>query len=213
MKFNKKILILGIAISFLLTGCLDTLANTASNFGTIMETGTETFNMIQSVEIDGAKNKHFTEKDFKNIKSVAISFSANGEWWTQEGRGFADAIETQLMKIGLDTYKYNTNITSIKKLAKKLRKEGIQALITGTVKGSIKYSASFGSGETKVLITGVSFSLISTKNGKTMASININYKKGVSEIEAAKDVAKALEALIKYPNLDIKEAFKKVSEK
>ena len=178
-----------------------------------METGTETFNMIQSVEIDGAKNKHFTEKDFKNIKSVAISFSANGEWWTQEGRGFADAIETQLMKIGLDTYKYNTKITSIKKLAKKLRKEGIQALITGTVKGSIKYSASFGSGETKVLITGVSFSIISTKNGKTMASININYKKGVSEIEAAKDVAKALEALIKYPNLDIKEAFKKVSEK
>ena len=176
-----------------------------------MKTGTKTYNMIQSVEIDGVKNKHFTEKDFKNIKSVAIKeFSSNGEWWTKEGSQFADAIETQLIKIGLDTYKYNNKINS--KTLKKLKRKGIQAIITGTAKSSIKYSDSFGSGESKILITGVSFSIISTKNGKTMASINLNYKKGVSDIEAAKDIAKALKALIKYPNMDIKKAFEKVSK-
>jgi len=115
------------------------------------------------------------------------------------------------MKIGLDTYK-NNNKLAIKQLTRKLRKQGIDALVTGTVKGSIKSTVSFASGETKLLITGASFSIVSTKNGKTMASINLSYKKGVSEIDAAKDIAKALKALIEYPNMDIKKAFKKVSE-
>jgi len=76
MKFNKKIAV-GIVTTLLFTGCLDSIANTASNFGDIMDVGTQTFNMFQSVEIDGAKNKSFTEKDFKKIKSVAINFSSD----------------------------------------------------------------------------------------------------------------------------------------
>ena len=219
MKFNKKIFTLSIiTITVFFTGCLDSIADTASNFGTIMETGKETFNMFQSVEIDGAKNKSFTEKDFHNIKSVAIKFSSSETGWAQRSNAFADAVETELMKIGLNTYKYSNDnngvskATPIRKLAIKLRKEGIQALITGTVKASIKDNVTFGSIESKALITGVSFSIVSTKNGKTMASINLSYKKGVSAIEAAKDIAKALKALIKYPNMDIKQAFKKVSK-
>ena len=46
-----------------------------------------------------------------------------------------------------------------------------------------------------------------------MASINLSYKKGVSDIEASEDVAKALKALVQYPNMTIKDAFKKLSLK
>ena len=37
------------------------------------------------------------------------------------------------------------------------------------------------------------------------------YKKGVSDIESYKDVAKALKALAQYPDMKIKDAFEKLS--
>lgn len=223
MKFYKVALI-GITSSMLFTGCVGEIASLASDVDTIMDTGMQGYNMVQSVEIDGARNKGFKNKDYKNLKSLAIKFNSSGEWWTQGGSGFADNMETQLMKSGFDTYKYSADKDStfetttskkisIRSLAKSLKKENVQALVTGTVKGSIKYSSTFGySGESKTLITAVSFSIVSTTNGKTMASINLSYKKGVSNIEASKDVAKALKALVRYPDMKIKDAFEKLSK-
>jgi len=223
MKFYKVVLA-GAVSSILFTGCVGEIASLANDIGTVMDTGMQGYNMIQSVEIDGARNKGFKDEDYKNLKSLAIKFNSSAEWWTQGGSGFADNMETQLMKSGFNTYKYsNSNnawetttsqITSIRSLAKSLKKENVQALVTGTVKGSYKYSSTFGySSESKTLITAVSFSIVSTTNGKTMASINLSYKKGVSDIEASKDVAKALKALVEYPNMDIKDAFEKLNKK
>ena len=222
MKFYKVVLA-GAISSVLFTGCVGEIASLASNVETIMDTGMQGYNMVQSVEIDGARNKGFKDKDYKDLKSLAIKFNSSGEWWKQGGSGFADNMETQLMKSGFDTYKYSDDSKSfetttskkisIRSLAKSLKKENVQALVTGTVKGSIKYSSTFGySGESKTLITAVSFSIVSTTNGKTMASINLSYKKGVSNIEASKDVAKALKALIQYPDMKIKDAFKKLNK-
>ena len=222
MKFYKVVLA-GAISSVLFTGCVGEIASLASNVETIMDTGMQGYNMVQSVEIDGARNKGFKDKDYKDLKSLAIKFNSSGEWWKQGGSGFADNMETQLMKSGFDTYKYSDDSKafetttskkiSIRSLAKSLKKENVQALVTGTVKGSIKYSSTFGySGESKTLITAVSFSIVSTTNGKTMASINLSYKKGVSNIEASKDVAKALKALVQYPDMKIKDAFKKLNK-
>jgi hypothetical protein len=224
MKYYKVIAI-GVISSTLFTGCVSDIASLASDVSTIMDTGTQAFNMVQSVEIDGARNRGFSDKDYKKLKSLAIKFNSNADWWAKGGSGFTDNIETQLMKLGFDTYKYSdsdnnaweTTVTSkkvsVRTLAKKLKKENVQALITGTVKGSAKYSSSFGSGEFKTLITAVNFSIVETTNGKTMASINLSYKKGVSNIQASKDVAKALKALVEYPNMKIEDAFKKLSTK
>ncbi len=219
MKFYKVALI-GITSSILFTGCVGEMASLASDVETIMDTGMQGYNMVQSVEIDGAKNKGFTSKDYKKLKSLAIKFTANGEWWSQGGNGFADNIETQLMKSGFDTYKYSNSDdawegkskkVSVRELAKSLKKENVDALITGTVKGSYKLSSTFGGNESKTLVNSISFSIVSTTNGKTMASINLSYKKGVSDIEASKDISKALKALVEYPDMKIKDAFEKLS--
>ena len=218
-----KVILAGAISSVLFTGCVGEIASLTSDVETIMDTGMQGYNMVQSVEIDGARNKGFRDKDYKNLKSLAIKFNSSAEWWAQGGSGFADNMETQLMKSGFDTYKYSDDNSafetttvkkiSIRSLAKSLKKENVQALVTGTVKGSHKYSSSFGySGESKTLITAVSFSIVSTTNGKTMASINLSYKKGVSDIEASKDVAKALKALVQYPNMKIKDAFEKLNK-
>jgi len=215
MNITKSLVIVSTA-TILFTGCVGELASLASNAGTIMNNGTQAFNMFQSVEVSGAKNKGFEDKDFKNLNSVAIKFNSSGEWWGKSSSAFADNVETQLMKIGLDTFKYSNSdnhivsnkTQSIRSLATSLRKENVQALVSGTVTGSHKFSSSFGSSESKVLITEVSFSLVSTDNGKTMASVNLGYKKGV--FEASKDISKALKALIDYPNMDISKAFEKI---
>ena len=223
MKFYK-VALASIIASVLLTGCLGEVASLANNTETIMDTTMQGLNMVQSVEIDGARNKGFTDKDYKNLKSLAIKFNSSGNSSTQSGSEFADNMETQLMKLGFNTYNYSSDDNavktttskniSIRSLAKSLKKENVQALVTGTVKNSNKYSSTFGfSGESKTLITAVSFSIVSTTNGKTMASINLSYKKGVSDIEASEDVAKALKALVQYPNMTIKDAFKKLSLK
>lgn len=217
MKINRTIIAVSTA-SILFTGCAGELSTLASNAENIMDTGTQAFNMVQSVEVSGARNKGFKNKDFTSLNSVAIKFSSSGDWWAKSGNAFADNVETQLMQIGLDTYKYSNTDTSfevkktqsVRSLAKSLKKENVQALVTGTVTASQKYATSFGSGEFKTSITEVSFSLVNTTNGKTMASINLNYKKGVSNIEASKDIAKALKALIDYPNMEISKAFEKI---
>ena len=178
MKFYKVVLA-GAVSSILFTGCVGEIASLANDIGTVMDTGMQGYNMIQSVEIDGARNKGFKDEDYKNLKSLAIKFNSSAEWWTQGGSGFADNMETQLMKSGFNTYKYsNSNnawetttskITSIRSLAKSLKKENVQALVTGTVKGSYKLSSTFGySSESKTLITAVSF--IPPQNVKTTFS-------------------------------------------
>jgi hypothetical protein len=176
--------------------------------------------MFQSVEVSGARNKGFDAKDFQNLNSVAIKFNSSAEWWGKSSSAFADNVETQLMKIGLDTFKYGssenyvvtTKTQSVRSLATSLRSEGVQALVSGTVTGSYSFSNSFANSQGKVLITEVSFSIVSTTNGKTMASTNLSYKNGVSSIDASKDIAVALKALINHPDMDIDKAFEKIKE-
>ena len=61
MKFYK-IVLAGAVSSVLFTGCVGEIASLASDVGTIMDTGMQGYNMVQSVEIDGARNKGFKDK-------------------------------------------------------------------------------------------------------------------------------------------------------
>ena len=126
------------------------------------------------------------------------------------------------MKQGFSTYKYRTNETTsgsdgkaetITAMAKKLKTEGVNALITGTVTTSYAYASSFGNSESKSLITGVTFSIVSVTNGQTMASINMSYKKGVTQIEASKDISMALKGLVQYPDMDVAKSFEEMKNK
>ena len=215
-----KVIFVTIVTAIVFTGCLGDIASMVGDLDTIASTGMQGYNMIQETEVSGSKNKNYSNKEFKSLKSVAIKFDSSGEWWLKGGSGFADNVESQLMKIGLDTYKYgNTDKTfeakdtqSIRSMAKSLKKENIQALVSGTVTTSHKLSSTFGGNESTSLITAVTFSLVDTTHGKTMATVSLNYKKGVSSIEASKSIARALKALIEYPEMNIEKAFKKVAQ-
>lgn len=197
MNIKTSVLVLGTS-SILFSGCagLSGIAGGVGNIGSIIGTGSEISSMFQSVEVSGARNKDFAASDFQNIKSVSLNFSAEDRWWKKNGKGFSNNIETQLMKLGLDTYKKDNG--------------NAQVLVTGTVTGSDKHTSSFNSSEWKSAVTEVSFSFVNKNGDKTMASVNLAYKKGVSNVEAAKDTAKALKALVEYPDMDISDAFEKI---
>ncbi|MDO9267041.1 MAG: hypothetical protein Q7U00_08165 [Sulfurimonas sp.] len=222
----KKVLVLSmsaVAVSVIFSGCIGELGSVANSVSSVMHTGTSISNMIQSVEVNGAKTKDFSKKDFDALKELAIQFKGTDtEYWLGNNAGFSDNMETELIKQGFSTLKYATNETNtvregkaetITAMAKKLKAEGVDALITGTVTTSHAFSSSFGSMESKAMITGVTFSIISTTNGKTMASVNMVYKKGVTQIEASKDISMALKGLVQYPDVDIAQSFEEIKSK
>lgn len=222
----KNILIISIsavAASVILSGCLADVGSGARNLSSAMNFGTSVGNMFQTTEINGAKSKEFSKEKMASLKSLAIQFKASdAAYWGGNSLGFDENMETELMQLGFSTYKYSTAETNtysegkpeaIASAAKKLKAKGIDAFITGTVTAANESSSTFSSGQNKILIAAANFSIVDVATGKTMASVNIAYKNGVSNIECAKDISTALRGMVDNPDMEIAKSFEATKAK
>ena len=223
MKSTLKVSVSAVVAAVMFSGCLAEMGSAASNLSSVANFGTQVGGMFQSTEVNGAKSKEFTNEKMASYKSLAIQFKANdADYWGGTSVGFDENIETELMKNGFSTYKYSSAESgigyegkpeAIAEAVKKFKTKNIDAYVTGTVTTSNEISHSFSSTQGKMLISAANFSIVDINTGKTMASVNIAYKKGVSNIECAKDISAALVGMMENPDMEIAKAFEAAKAK
>ncbi|MBW6489346.1 hypothetical protein [Sulfurimonas sp.] len=223
MKNTLIISISAIAASVIFSGCLADVGSGARNLSSAMDFGTSVGNMFQTTEVNGAKSKEFSKEKLTSYKALAIQFkSSDLAYWRGSSVGFDENIETELMKSGFNTYKYSSvdsgisyegKPEAIAEAAKKFKKKGIDAFVTGTVASSHEISSGFSNTQSKMLVTAANFSIVDVITGKTMATVNIAYKNGVSNIECAKDISAALIGMMENPDMEIAKAFEAAKAK
>jgi hypothetical protein len=225
MKKTLIVSISGIAAAVMFSGCstVSDMGSAARSLDSVMEFGTSVGNMFQSTEVNGAKSKEFSKEKMASLKSLAIQFKASdAAYWGGNSIGFDENMETELMQLGFSTYKYSTAETNtysegkpeaITDTAKKLKAKGIDAFITGTVTAASESTLGFGGGQHKILIAAANFSIVDVATGKTMATVNIAYKNGVSNIECAKDISIAFKGMVDNPDMEIAKSFEAAKAK
>ncbi|MDT8339248.1 MAG: hypothetical protein RQ763_08615 [Sulfurimonas sp.] len=225
MKNTLKMSVVAVGAAVMFSGCstLSDMGSAAYDIESIMSTSSMVTGMFQSTEVDGAKSKEFSKEKMASYEALAIQFKGNDSaYWGGHGLAFDENIETELMKKGFSTYKYSSTSSSanyegkpeaIADAAKKLKAKGVDALITGTITSSHEVSSGFAGAKSKATITAANFSIVDVKTGKTMATVNIAYKNGVSNIECAKDISLALTGMMENPDMEIAKAFEQAKAK